>query len=385
MECIKNVDIKNKKVILRCDLNVTIKDGNIIDDTKIIKSLETINYLLNNNNSIIILSHLGKVKSEEDKKKNTLYPVYIKLKELIKTNTYFSKITRGEELENLVNNLKQKEIILVENTRYEDYPEKLESGCNEELSKYWASLGDVFINDAFGTSHRKHASNYGIKKYLDSYYGLLMNEELTKLNELINNPERPFTVIMGGAKVDDKLKLIEELLKNCDKLIVGGGIASTFLLANGINIGKSLANPEFTKEIQDILNKYKDKIILPTDFYVENQSNKIYRTIDNIEDEDIIYDIGKESLYNYEQIIKESNTVFINGTVGLYENNDYKYGTENLLKILSNSTAKVFVGGGDAVSSVNKLGFSNSFYYKSTGGGATLEYIINKHAPALED
>ena len=385
MKSIKDYNINNKKVILRCDLNVTIKDGIIIDDTKIIKSLNTINYLLDNNNSIIILSHLGKVKSDEDKKKNTLYPVYLRLKELLKTNIYFSNTTKGSELENLVNNLKEKEIVLVENTRFEDYPEKLESGCDENLSKYWASLGEIFINDAFGTSHRKHASNYGITKYIESYYGLLIDEELTKLNELINYPQKPFTVIMGGAKVDDKLKLIEELLKNCDKLIVGGGIANTFMLAIGVNIGKSLSNPDYINEIKDILNKYNEKIILPMDFYVENNNRKVYRTINELTDDDIIYDIGEESLKHYEEIIQDSNTIFINGTVGLYENEEYKYGTENLLKILSNNKAKVFVGGGDAVSAVNKLGFNDSFYYKSTGGGATLEYIINKYAPALED
>ena len=251
MKYIKDYNIANKKVLLRCDFNVSIKDNKIIDDTKIIKSLETINYLLNKNNKIIIFSHLGKVKSEQDKEKNTLYPVYLRLKELVNANVFFSKEPYGEELETLSKNLKEKEILLVENTRYLDFPNKLESSCNLDLSKYWANLGDVFINDAFGTSHRRHASNYGISKYIDSYYGILINEELTKLKELTTYPERPFTVIMGGAKVDDKLKLIEEMLKNCDKLIVGGGIANTFLLAKGINVGKSLCNPDFIKEIED--------------------------------------------------------------------------------------------------------------------------------------
>lgn len=385
MKSIKDTKIENKKVILRCDLNVTIKDGIIIDDTKIVKSLETINYLLNNNNSIIILSHLGKVKSENDKEKNTLYPVYLRLKELLNNNIYFSKETRGKELESIAENLKEKEILLIENTRYEDYPEKLESGCDEELSKYWAKLGDIFVNDAFGTSHRKHASNYGIKKYLESYYGLLIDEELSKLDELINNPKKPFTVIMGGAKVDDKLELIKSLLDICDNLIVGGGIANTFLESIGNNIGKSLSNKECINEVRDIYNKYKNKIIMPVDFFVEYNNNKIYRKKEEITDDECIYDVGEDSLNIYKKVIDESNTIFINGTVGLYENENYKYGTYNLLKILSDSNRKVFVGGGDAVSSVNKLGFSDKFYYKSTGGGATLEYIIKKHAPALED
>lgn len=385
MKYIKDYKINNKKVILRCDLNVSIKDGKIIDDTKIIKSLDTINYLIENNNSIIILSHLGKIKSEADKEKNTLYPVYLKLKELINNTIYFSKTTRGKELEDIASNLKEKEILLIENTRFEDFPEKLESGCNLELSKYWASLGDVFVNDAFGTSHRRHASNYGIKKYIDSYYGILINDELTKLKELTENPKKPFTVIMGGAKVDDKLTLIEEMLKQCDKLIVGGGIANTFLLAENYNIGSSLSNKDCIPQIKQILTNYKNKIIIPTDFYVENNGIKKYRKINEIENNDIIYDIGTISLKEYEVIIDDSNTIFLNGTVGLYENENYAYGTKELLSILKKSNKKVFIGGGDAVSATNKLGYGNSFYYKSTGGGATLEYIIEKKLIALED
>ena len=385
MKYIKDYKINNKKVLLRCDLNVSIKDGKIIDDTKIIKSLDTIKYLIGNNNSIIILSHLGKIKSEADKEKNTLYPVYLKLKELINNTIYFSKTTRGKELEDIASNLKEKEILLIENTRFEDFPEKLESGCNLELSKYWASLGDVFVNDAFGTSHRRHASNYGIKKYLDSYYGILINDELTKLKELTVNQKKPFTVIMGGAKVDDKLALIEEMLKECDKLIVGGGIANTFLLAENYNIGSSLSNKDYIPQIKQILTNYKDKIVIPTDFYVENNGIKKYRKINEIENNDIIYDIGTISLKEYEVIIDDSNTIFLNGTVGLYENENYAFGTKELLSILKKSNKKVFIGGGDAVSATNKLGYGNSFYYKSTGGGATLEYIIEKKLIALED
>ncbi len=385
MEFIKDIEIKNKKVLLRCDLNVTIKNGEILDDTKILKSLNTINYLLENNNSIIILSHLGKVKSEEDKEKNTLYPVYLKLKELLNINIYFSKNTKGSELEELVNKLGEKEIVLVENTRHEDYPEKLESSCNMELAEYWAKLADVFVNDAFGTSHRNHASNYGIKKFIPSYYGLLIHEEKTKLDELINNPERPFLVIMGGAKVDDKLKLIKELLKVCDKLIVGGGIANTFMYAEGYNVGNSLVNLENIDEIKVLLSTYKEKIITPIDFYVSNNDKKEYRKLEEVQEDDIIYDIGEESLNEYKTIITNSKTIFINGTVGLYENEDYAFGTKSLLNLLKESDVKTFVGGGDAVSATNKLGFEDAFYYKSTGGGATLEYIIDKSLSALED
>lgn len=253
------------------------------------------------------------------------------------------------------------------------------------LAKYWAGLADVFINDAFGSSHRKHASNYGIKKYIPSYYGLLIDEEITKLNELINNPQQPFLVIMGGAKVDDKLKLIDELLKKCNHLIAGGGIANTFICAKGYNVGKSLVNLENIAEIKKILTNNQNKIITPTDFYVDNNGKKEYRKLNEIKNDDIIYDIGDESLKQYETIINNAKTIFINGTVGLYENKNFEFGTKSLLTKLKNSKGKTFVGGGDAVSSTNKLGFENTFYYKSTGGGATLEYIIHQSLAALED
>lgn len=383
MKFIEDIEVKNKTVILRSDLNVTIKEGKIIDDTKIIKSLQTLNYLLENNNKVIVMSHLGKVKSEEDKIKNTLYPVYLRLKELLDCNIYFSKSTKGIELENTIKNAKLKEVILMENTRFEDYPEKLESGCNEALSKYWASLADVYINDAFGTSHRKHASTYGIKNYLDSYYGFLINTEKTKLDELIYTKEKPFTVIMGGAKVEDKLKLIKELLHICDYLIVGGGIANTFMYAKNYEIGKSLFSKENINEIKSLIDTFGSKIILPIDFYVENNKLKEYRTLDEIQRDDIIYDIGEKTINKYKEIINNSKIIFINGTVGLYEDERFKNGTVKVLECLSQSEAKTFAGGGDAVSSIKKLGFEGKLYYESTGGGATLEYIIDKELAAL--
>jgi len=385
MKFIKDDIIKNKKVILRADLNVTIKEGKIIDDTKIIKSLETINYLIENNNSVILMSHLGKVKIESDKEKNTLYPVYLRIKELLNTNVYFSKSTKGKELEELTNNLKNKEVLIVENTRYEDLNGKLESNCDEELSKYWASLGNVYVNDAFGTSHRRHASTYGIKKYLPSYYGFLVNIEKTKLDELLYDSKRPFTVIMGGAKVEDKIKLIKELIKTCDYLIVGGGIANTFMYANNHNIGQSLVSIDNIEGIKELLKEYNEKIITPIDFYVENNNEKYYRELNEILDEDKIFDIGEKTLEKYKNIIDKTNTIFINGTVGLYEDERFKNGTIGILEILKNSRAKTFVGGGDALSATNKLGYENAFYYKSTGGGATLEYIIEKKMLAMED
>ena len=198
---IKDYDYHNKRVIIRCDLNVPLDDGKITDDTRIKESLESINYLIDNHAKVIVLSHLGKIKTEEDKKANSLYPVYLRLKEYLKTNVYFSKETRGEELEQYVKNLKSGEVLLIENTRYEDYPNKLESSCDEELSKYWSSLGEIFINDAYGTSHRAHASNVGIAKKLPNGIGFLIEKEITKIDGILNENTHPFTIVMGGTSL----------------------------------------------------------------------------------------------------------------------------------------------------------------------------------------
>ena len=381
MKFIEDTNIENKKVILRCDLNVTIKDGSIVDATKIKESLKTINYLLSKNCSIIILSHLGKIKCEEDKNKNSLYIVKLELEKLLNKKIYFSKTTRGEELNELADSLKPQDILLVENTRFEDYPEKLESKCDEELAKYWASLGSVFVNDAFGTTHRRHASNYGISMYLDTYYGYLIKKELDGLAPVIN-PTRPFTVIMGGSKVEDKITIIKNLLKECDHLIVGGGIANTFLKALDYELGLSLYDEVYLSDIKELYNDNKEKIILPYTVKTLN-NNKVYtKNIKEIEKEDNILDIVLEN--HYKDILNSSKTIFVNGTLGLYENEEFKDGTENLLKELANIDGKVIIGGGDALASVNKLGNKEDYYFISTGGGATLEYIKEKKLLALE-
>jgi len=277
--------------------------------------------------------------------------------------------------------LKPQDILLVENTRFEDYPEKLESKCDEELAKYWASLGSVFVNDAFGTTHRRHASNYGISMYLDTYYGYLIKKELDGLAPVIN-PTRPFTVIMGGSKVEDKITIIKNLLKECDHLIVGGGIANTFLKALDYELGLSLYDEVYLSDIKELYNDNKEKIILPYTVKTLN-NNKVYtKNIKEIEKEDNILDIVLEN--HYKDILNSSKTIFVNGTLGLYENEEFKDGTENLLKELANIDGKVIIGGGDALASVNKLGNKEDYYFISTGGGATLEYIKEKKLLALE-
>jgi phosphoglycerate kinase len=334
MNFIENANLDNKKVILRLDLNVTIKDGNIVDDTKIVKSIPTIKYLLNKNCNVLIMSHLGKVKNEIDKRDNSLYIVCERLSKLLEMNIVFVKDTRDERLKSLLNDNR---IVMLENTRYEDLPSSLESGCDDALSKFWASLGDVFVNDAFGTTHRRHASNYGISKYLDTYYGFLIEEEVKGLEPIVNNIEHPFVVIMGGAKVDDKVQLIKSLLDKCDYILVGGGIANTFLAASGFNIGESLYSKDYVDEIAGLITQHRDKVIIPSDVVVENNGVINKKTITQVEDTDTIYDIGDETIKTYKDFIRKAETIFVNGTVGLYEDERYKNGTEEILKELSES------------------------------------------------
>ena len=375
MEYIENIDTKNKKVILRLDLNVTIKNGEIMDDTKIVKSIPTIKYLLNNGCNILIMSHLGKIKSLEDQMQNSLKPVKDVLERLLEQEVVFVPNTRDPMLKET---LDTNRLVLLENTRFEDYPGKLESGCDEELSKYWASLGEVFINDAFGTTHRRHASNYGISKYLPSAYGFLIKQELDGLDPIVNNINRPFAVIMGGAKVDDKIALIKTLVKESDYLLVGGGIANTFLKAEGKEIGNSLYSADYVEEVKELISIYKEKINTPIDVVVNDNDEVKTINIEDITDTCTIYDIGPKTVEKYVEILKNSNTVFMNGTMGMYEDENYRAGTELLLRGLTDIKANKVAGGGDAVAAVKKLQYEDAFDFLSTGGGASLEYIADK-------
>lgn len=389
MNTIKNMNIKNKTIILRCDFNVPVENGKIVDDTKIIKSLKTINFLQDNNCKIVILSHFGRIKKEEDKVSNTLKTVADYLQEIYKDNFTFIDNCRSVNLTQKVNGMKEKEIYLLENTRFLDYPDKLESGNDIELAEYWASLGDIFCLDAFGSAHRAHASTAGIAKFIPSCIGFLVEEELANLKQLIDNPKHPFTVIMGGAKVDDKIALIRSLLPKCDYLLITGGIANTFLKVLKFNVGSSLASndPVILNEVKSILLEYKEKIVLPIDVIITNHYDKSYikrSPINKLNDNDVIYDIGVKTLEKFAIAINKSQIVFLNGTCGLYEDERFSNGTKECFKLLADSKAKVIVGGGDGVSAVKKFGYQDKFDYLSSGGGATLDYIIDGKLDALE-
>lgn len=382
MKTIEDFDFYNKKVILRVDFNVSIKDNKIISNDRIIAALPTIKYLIKKQAKIILMSHLGKIKTQEDTEKNSLYIVYEELCKLIDTPVYFSSSTHGDILESKIAALKNGEILLMENTRFEDLNDKKESNCNISLAKYWASLGDIFINDAFGLSHRKHASNYGITKYIPSGIGFLMQKELKGLEPIIN-PEHPFVVIMGGAKLEDKIALINNILPKCDKLLLTGGIANTFLKTE-VNIGKSLYSEESLEEAKKILSIYKERIILPKDCVVESDGKANQKNINEINPEDIIYDIGPETLNSYKEIINSAETIFLNGTAGKYELENYENGTRVVLEMVSKSSAYSVIGGGDALSSSEYFNI-DGFNFKSTGGGATLDYIAYGKIKCLED
>lgn len=378
---IKNYEYQGKKVLLRCDLNVPIENGIITDDTRINESLNTINYLTKHGAKVIILSHLGKVKTEEDKKNNTLYPVYLRLKELLNTNIYFSSQTKGIELEEKVSSLKEGEVILIENTRFEDINEKKESSCDEKLSKYWASLGDIYINDAYGTSHRTHASNVGISKLLPNGVGFLIEKEITKLDEIMNEDTHPFIVVMGGKKISDKTLVIENLVDKCDKILIGGGMCFTFLKALNINTGLSIVDDNNIEFCKKILSEKGDKIILPLDIVT---NNKDIKNVENIDDDDVGYDIGPKTIKLYTDILKDAKRVVINGPMGVFENSDFANGTDSIYKCLKENNIKTLIGGGDSAASVNLLGYDKTFFHTSTGGGATLDYLSGKKLPGID-
>ena len=384
---VKDIKIDSKKVIIRCDFNVRIKDGIIKDDTRIIKCLPTIKYCLEHNAKIILMSHLGRVKTDEDKTKNNLNVVATRLSELLEQQVTFINTTRGEELEQAISNMKNKDIILMQNTRYEDLDGKKESGCDMELAKYWSSLGDIFINDAFGTLHRAHASNVGISTYLPSCVGLLVEKELNALSYLFE-PNRPFMIILGGAKVSDKIGLIENLLPKCDKILIGGGMAFTFLKAEGYNIGNSLLDEESLNFCKKILKKNEDKIILPVDVVCNDKYEDIEGTIKDItelNDNDMGLDIGPNTINIFKNNLSNAKTIMWNGPLGVYEFKNYVKGTNEVLTYLSEINAKTVLGGGDIVAAATSCNVTDKLYHISTGGGATLEYLEGKELPGLKN
>lgn len=387
MKTIEDFDLDGKRVIIRVDFNVPIKDNLILDDNRIKQSLKTINYAINHHAKVILLSHLGRIKQESDLAENTLLPVKKRLEELLKKQVTFISKTRGKEVEDAISNMSNSDIVLLENTRYEDLIDKKESTNNHELASYWASLADIFINDAFGTIHRSHASNVGIASILPSGIGFLVDKELKELQKL-DTPERPYIVLLGGAKVSDKLGVIKNLITKADKIIIGGAMAFTFLKAQGLNTGKSLVEDDYIDFCKDIINNYSNKLVLPIDIVVSNEISEtaLSKTVpvDMIADNEIGLDLGIETINMIETILKNSKTVVWNGPLGYYEINKYQKATKEILKYLTDNNINTILGGGDIVAASNKLGYKDKVTHASTGGGATLEYLEGKKLPGLE-
>lgn len=371
MEYIDKANVDGKRVIVRCDFNVPIKDGEIVDDSRIVKSLETINYLLSKNASVILMSHLGRIKSREDKLENSLKVVGERLRTLLNKDVIFINEPVGSDVLNTCKNIKSGDVVLLENTRFCDFPEKLESKNDLELAKYWSVLGDIFVVDAFGSLHRAHSSVAGISKYLPTYFGFLVKKEMEGLKPAVENIKRPFAVFMGGAKVDDKLGYIKGLLPKCDYLMLGGGIANSFLYALGFDVKESLytKDEEILEELRKLYKGNEKKIILPSDFAFDG---------------DMILDIGKKSVDNFAKYFSMSNTIFINGTCGKFEDKRFAVSTVDLFNKLKRSNAIRIAGGGDTINAINMYNLSESFDYLSSGGGACLEYISSGHLEAVD-
>ena len=388
---IKDLNLNGKKVILRVDFNVPIADGKIADMKRIDAALPTIKYILDNGASIILLSHLGRIKTEEDKKSKSLKIVANKLKEMLPNKITFINETRSKEITKAAKSLKSGEILFLENTRFEDLNKKAESSNNPTLAKYWASLGDVFVNDAFATAHRAHASTVGIANYVkESALGFLMEEEVKELSKLLKGFKRPFISIIGGAKVSDKLKVLEKLFTIADKVLIGGGMAYTFKKALGKEIGTSIFEQDRIENVKKYLSLYKDKIVLPIDNAITREfaNNPAVFTSsknDNIPADYMGLDIGPETIRLFSREIANAKTIFWNGPLGVTEFSEYEKGTKAIaIAIADNKDVFSVVGGGDSVTAINKLGYQDKFSFISTGGGASIEFIQNGTLPGID-
>tara|TARA_B100000427_G_C15512012_1_gene596646 strand:- start:1761 stop:2912 length:1152 start_codon:yes stop_codon:yes gene_type:complete len=378
LKSIKNVEIVNKKVLLRLDLNVPIHNEHIQSDFRIKKSIPTILHLIKNSNSIIILSHLGRPNEGKITPELSLLKIAKYLSNELSLNIKF--------VEDWINGLEtnNNEIVMCENVRFQ----KGERNNDTVLSKKIASLGDIFVFDAFGASHRKEASTYGVMDYIDSYAGLLIDEEINNANGIINNPKKPLLTIISGAKISTKIKVISKLIDKCDYMILGGGILNTFLHALGHEIGKSLAEKEFVSDAIKIIESPQfEKIILPIDVLcseIDNPNQSKNKSLSMVQSTDSIFDIGKQTINKYKAIIESSKTIFWNGPLGYIEKEPFDTGTIEILKNIASSDAYSIIGGGDTIPIVEKLGLQDNITCLSTGGGALLKYMEGEQLPVLK-
>ncbi len=394
---VSDLNVKGKKVLIRVDFNVPMKNGVITDDTRVRAALPTIEYVVNNGGKAIVFSHLGRVKAAEDIAKNDIAPVAKRLEELIKKPVKFVNATRGKELEDAANALKDGEILMFQNTRYEDFDVnankevKKESKNDAELGAYWASLGDVFVNDAFGTAHRAAASNVGIAANVkETAAGYLLEKEIKFIGGAVDNPVRPYVAILGGSKVSDKIGVIEALLNKADKVLVGGAMMFTFLKAEGYNVGSSRCEEqEFVDLAKNLLAKANGKIVLPVDAVVNTAFEDVpgvAKDVDKFDQADMGLDIGPKTLKLFEKELAGAKTVVWNGPMGVFEMKNYAAGTIGVCDLLAKLTkegASTIIGGGDSAAAAEQLGYASKVSHISTGGGASLEYLEGKELPGI--
>ena len=386
---VSDLNVKGRKVLIRVDFNVPMKNGVITDDTRIRAALPTIQYVVDNGGKAIVFSHLGRIKEEADFAKNDLTPVYKRLEELIGKPVKFVNATRGAELEEAAANLAEGEILMFQNTRYEDLEGKKESKNDPELGKYWASLGEVFVNDAFGTAHRAAASNVGIAANVsETAAGFLLEKEIRYIGGAVDEPVRPYIAILGGAKVSDKIGVIEALCEKADKILIGGAMMFTFLKALGYNIGASKCEEDKIELAKELLAKAGDKLVLPVDAVCSKEFADVpgvVKSVEGFEADDMGLDVGPATLELFASVLAGAKTVVWNGPMGVFEMGNYAKGTIGVCELLANlEGANTIIGGGDSAAAAESLGYADKFSHISTGGGASLEYLEGKLLPGIE-
>lgn len=386
---VSDLELKDKTVLVRADFNVPLKDGEITNDNRIVQALPTIKYIIEQGGKVVLFSHLGKVKEESDKESLTLKPVADDLSKKLDKDVVFVPETRGEKLESAIKDLKAGDVLLVQNTRFEDLDGKKESKNDPELGKYWASLGDVFVNDAFGTAHREHASNVGISTHLETAAGFLMEKEIKFIGGVVNDPHKPVVAILGGAKVSDKIGVIKNLLNIADKILIGGGMAYTFLKAQGKEIGLSLLEEDKIDFAKELLESNGDQIVLPVDAKVakefSNDAEITEVSIDDIPKDQEAMDVGPKTVELFNKELQGAHTLVWNGPMGVFEFSNFAQGTIGVCESIANlKDAVTIIGGGDSAAAAISLGFEDNFTHISTGGGASLEYLEGKELAGIK-